>query len=214
MDAFFERITRINEPTKAVDSTWVESFGFETGHPSAIPSMLKWLKVIDEHGISTGVWKKLRVPATKEETLGELVRLAYAPIFESVDMESATTEDIGGAFLSAYSIGDARRHIICFLALCRHAGIETAAGAQQSEPRESRPRQAKTTAQKAVTERKPAERKAERTRHEGKAERDRPPTTPMAAVSVNVELPADWDDEKVQARLAAVAKALRDNGLA
>jgi hypothetical protein len=56
VDAFFDRVQTIAEPKspKKVDSGWVESYQFQTAHPSAIPSMLRWLGVIDENWESTG----------------------------------------------------------------------------------------------------------------------------------------------------------------
>lgn len=205
VDAFFERVQTIGEPKprKRVDSAWVESYQFKTAHPSAIPSMLRWLNVIDDEGESTGVWNDLRVDGTRETTLAGLVREAYKAVFDAVDVEKATLRDLRGAFVSAYSIGDPGRHIKCFLALCQQAGIETAEEATSRESKQNgnakpkaKPKPASTnSSSKTVTPRRePQARKV--------AE------TARVSVTLNVEIPADWSDDQIRERIAAITRAL------
>lgn len=203
--AFFERVQTIAEPKppKKVDSAWVESYQFKTAHPSAIPSMLRWLNVIDDEGESTGVWDDLRVDGTRETTLAKLVREAYKAVFDAVDVEKATSSDLRGAFVSAYSIGDPGRHIKCFLALCQQARIETAEEATSRESTQSgnaKPKQKPKPASTSSSSRKVTPR---RERHAGKVTE-----TTGVNVTLNVEIPADWSEEEILDRIAVVSRAL------
>jgi hypothetical protein len=203
VDAFFERVESIGEPKppKKVDSSWVATYGFKTAHPSAIPSMLRWLNVIDDQGESTGVWNDLRVDSKRKSTLQRLVNEAYSEVFDEVDVEKASQRDLRGAFVSAYSIGVPNRHINCFVALCRHAGIQTAV---EAPTRESQP--------DAGTKPKP---KGGVTPKRTPARSNKPklPTArPLAQaggvnVTVNIEIPSDWTAEQIRERIATVRRA-------
>jgi hypothetical protein len=203
VDAFFDRIGSIAEPKppKKVDTAWVQSYDFETAHPSAIPAMLRWLGVIDQDGQSTGVWNKLRVE--RHATLEPLVKKAYKDIFE-VDVAKASDRDLRGAFISAYEIGESKRHIACFLALCAQGGIQTAQAVNGEEPR-----QATQTG-----------RAKKRTRSGGRSSNGSklptPPTPPMnreigrsggMSITLNVEIPVDWNEDQIRERIATVSRA-------
>lgn len=205
VDAFFDRVQTIAEPKppKKIDTAWVESYGFETGHPSAIPSMLRWLGVVDDENESTGVWDKLRVDNAREEALGGLVRDAYKPLFDAVDVEKATARDLRGAFVSTYSIGDPARHIKCFLALCRHAGIPTAEAAQ------TRGTNGKEQAAESNSRSRPARKNETQPRKQRMHQRQAPklPGQPGVSITLNVEIPAEWTEEEIRERIAAVTRA-------
>lgn len=201
VDAFFNRIENIGEPKppKKVDTAWVQNFGFETAHPSAIPTMLRWLGIINEELESTGVWNELRVDAKRKPTLERLVKEAYKGIFDVIDVSKASARDLRGAFVSAYSIGDPRRQINCFLALCRQAGIETAEQASTREP-------------KTANGAKPAKPKVSSA--SGKAAAPKPPRKDAPSgvtVTLNVEIPAEWTEEQIRERLAIVNRAAEQN---
>jgi hypothetical protein len=202
IDAFFERIETIAEPKppKKVDSSWVESYGFQTAHPSAIPSMLRWLGVINDESESTGVWNSLRVDSTRAETVQRLVEAAYAGIFDAVEVEKASTRDLRGAFVSVYSLGDPGRHIKCFLALCRQGRIVTAGEASAgtttpSDRPKSAPDSKRRSRPQGVTT-PPTRRRTPRPRETGDAN-----------ITLNVEIPADWTEDQIRARIAAVSRA-------
>lgn len=194
VDAFFERVETIGEPKppKKVDSSWVATYGFQTAHPSAIPSMLRWLNIINDEGESTGVWNELRVDSKRQNTLERLVREAYGEVFDEVDVEKASPRDLRGAFVSAYSIGVPNRHINCFLALCRHAGIATAVEASARESKPVAPSRPKPTPKATAAKETP-----------------KPPRKAPGGVNVtlNIEIPADWTEEQIRARLAVVNRA-------
>ncbi|HEX5369547.1 MAG TPA: DUF5343 domain-containing protein [Dehalococcoidia bacterium] len=208
VDAFFERVETIGEPKppKKVDSSWVATYGFQTAHPSAIPSMLRWLNIINDEGESTGVWNELRVDSKRQGTLQRLVKEAYSAVFDEVDVEKAAQRDLRGAFVSAYSIGVPNRHINCFLALCRHAGIETAveASARESKtPATAKPKPPKAAASPKSTSTPSVKPK---------------PKTPQPLaqsgglnVTVNIEIPSDWTEEQIRERIATVRRAASED---
>jgi hypothetical protein len=209
IEAFFERVQTIAEPKppKKVDSAWVESYQFKTAHPSAIPSMLRWLGVIDEESESAGVWNDLRVDGTRQTTLARLVKDAYGAVFDAVDVEKATARDLRGAFVSAYSIGDPGRHIKCFLALCQQAGIATAEEATARESKQngdSKPKAKSKAAPTNGTSRPTTPRRARQTRAV--------PEASGVSVNLNVEIPADWSEEQIRERIAIVTRALGPSG--
>ena len=104
----------------------------------------------------------------------------------------------------AYGIGDPGRQIKCFLALCRHAGIQTAEVAVLREQKQG---------SKATTETKPKRAGATNPRRSlvspterrgGSASLKPPPV----AVALNVEIPADWTEEQIRDRVVVVTRAL------
>lgn len=216
VEAFFQRVETLAEPkpSRAVDSDWVKSYGFETAHPSAIPSMLRWLGVIDEDGKSTGVWNDLRVDGKREETLQRLIRTAYEGIFDAVDVEQASLRDLRGAFVQVYSLGDPARQIKCFLALCQQAGIPTAVEAnsrsQAGESRSTNSQQAKTKTQ--APKKKPANPPARKPVSAVAASDSRRAVTTSDGtfiISLNVEIPSAWTEADIRERVASVARAVR-----
>src|SRR5438876_293301 len=127
LQAFFERMGNMQEPTK-VDNDWVESFNLAAAQPSAIVSVLKWLKIVDQKGASLGVWDEVRIPSSRQTKLEELVRESYSAIFNQFDeISKAGMSDLRGAFIRAYKSGDPGRPVTCFIALCNLAGIPIAA---------------------------------------------------------------------------------------
>lgn len=202
LDHLFDRMTTMREPREPVDSEWVKSFGLAATQPSAAVSALKWLGVVDDEGVSTGAWDELRNPETRRQTLKRLMEESYSEIFERIDVTGATPETLQGAFIIAYASGDPRRPITCFLSLCRHAGIETSmadrrSGASRAErsdhPKRGEPKRTRTREQPEV------------------ARRNAPPsiaTEPPISVSLNVEIPADWSDDRARDRIATIRSAL------
>lgn len=216
VDAFFDRVKTIAEPQppKKVDSAWVESYKFKTAHPSAIPSMQRWLGVINDDGESTGVWNEIRVEGTRQAALQRLVKGAYADVFDTIEVEQATNADLLGAFVQAYAIGDPKRQIACFLSLCQHAGIKTAQepppareakadsgrGALRAEPRRA-PASTNGASKTATATRR-------RETRESVTATNSVLRTNSVTVALNVEIPADWTEEQIRERIAAVTRAV------
>jgi hypothetical protein len=208
VEAFFERVETIGEPKppKKVDSAWVEIYGFQTAHPSAIPSMLRWLGVINEEGESTGVWNELRVDSTRQATLQRLVKEAYKGIFDAVDVEKAAQRDLRGAFVSVYSLGDPGRQIKCFLALCQQAGIKTAVETNSRE-RESNAKQNGDAKPKAKAASPKDGSRTDTSKHRTLRKVVSKETSGVT-VALNVEIPPMWTEDEIRERIAAVMRAL------
>jgi hypothetical protein len=200
LDRLFERIKTLGEPGK-VDSKWVESYKIAKSQPQAVVSVLRWLGVIDDDGASQGVWSDLRTK--RAETLERLITSSYADVFSRVDVSAASREDIEGTFITAYSTGSTDRPVKCFLALCSHAGIETNAVQRRTTQKHS-------TSPATAKVQKPNKTSAASGNTSG------PRKTKLGAddgaldiaVTLNVEIPADWNDEQVRQRVEAVRKAI------
>lgn len=212
VEAFFERVENIGEPKppKKVDSAWVGSYQFQTAHRSAIPSMLRWLGVIDDAGESTGIWNDLRVDAKRQETLKRLVKEAYSAVFDSITVENASDRDLRGAFVSAYGIGVPRRHINCFLALCHQARIKTAV---EVSSRAVEPKPGEDGAPKPKPKTRPGTNGSTKTTTRTPKKTSGRKTIPTETgggihVTLNVEIPAEWTEEQIRQRVAAVTLAL------
>jgi hypothetical protein len=212
--AFFESIRTKGDPG-TVDTKWLESYDLGGAQPHAIVGTLKWLGVIDgDKKTVEGIWNKLRT--TQRETIGELVRNAYAPIFKAIDVEQAERADIEGAFIHEYEAGDTGRVTRAFMALCALGGIDSPAIRAAAEGAERAP------IKKAVVKESPPAKKVapikqpSATKGQGRF-KDVPPPPPasrpqpatIATVSFNVDIPADWDREQVRQRIADVLEALR-----
>jgi hypothetical protein len=202
----FERIGTIGDPGN-VDTKWVVSYKLAASQPEAIVSVLKWLKVIDHKGKSLGVWNDVRVAASRQKKLAELVRAAYDAVFERIDVEQAGLEDLQGTFIQAYGSGDPARHVTCFLALCAHAGISTKVKARPvarrfvKEPDAAAPRQSSAPPLQhgSVSSTKASM---------GSSGRDGPNwQTPPVTISLNVEIPAEWSEQQIRERLSSVRRA-------
>lgn len=196
LEGFFQRMSNMQEPAK-VDSEWVASYNLATAQPQAIVSVLKWLKIVDNQGASLGVWDDVRIPASRQQKLAELVRAAYADIFDKIDdISQASMDDLKGAFIQAYKGGDPRRVITCFLGLCNLAGIATASTVKKRQSSSN----AKVPAARPASKPKPA---AAPPKKHGKPQSERP----SVSVNFTMEVPADWTEEQIRQRYEAILHA-------
>lgn len=205
---FFERMKNMGEPSK-VDTKWLESFNLGGAQPTAVIGLLKWLGIIEPvSGASTGIWTQLRTK--QSETLRNLVEKAYAPVFEAVEVTSADREALSGAFIHAYQSGDTGRPLTAFITLCSIAGIELPA-AQQKGRAAPPPRRATSprTAKSASSKPAPAKTAQSHTAQMGTLQSDRTATGSTVSVTFNVDIPGDWDGERVRERISDVLDALR-----
>lgn len=196
IDQMFERIRTIAAPTE-LTGPWAKGFGLA----SDTPTVLKWLGVAKDGKVDQGLWDEVRVPATRRGALDRLVRTAYAPIFDQVDVSEASKDVLSGAFITKYKMGDPIRYVRAFLTLCRHAGI--GAGVDEAD--------GETKVAAATTKSRPAPKKAP-----AEPRRGDPAPAPSRldgadarpAIAVNVEIPASWTEEQIKERLATVRRAL------
>jgi hypothetical protein len=203
IDKLFERMRTIAPPPK-VDADWAKSFNLTDA-----TIILNWLGLTKDGGVTdSGLWNRVRMPATRQASLSDLVRASYAKIFEQIDVSEATKEDLEGAFVNEYNLGDTGRYIRAFITFCRHAGIPVAAS-------DSRP-DATPTAPATLVRTGPGVRKATKQAPAVAAPRhvDGPlrktPAARDGCISVSVEIPAEWTEEQIRERLAVVARVLAE----
>lgn len=195
LDAFFERSQRLGGP-KRLDSAWVSNYKLASANPDTVVGLLKWLGVVGADGlVNAANWDSLRVPATRKSYLKSLIEESFSGIFDAVEVPTATDEDLAGAFIEEYSVGDTTRQVRAFVALCEHAGIR---GPRPTKAARVVSGRAADKAEKAQNDmpKPPA-----RTRHKETTERG-------YSIAVKVEIPADWDENQVRDRLAMVKKNL------
>ena len=114
IDQLFERMAGLAAPQK-VDGAWAKAYKLK--EESVI--VLKWLGIATADGtVDKELWSKLRVPATRQATLAEVVSKAYAPIFGQIDPAQASKDDIHGALVTEYGMADTARYIRAFVKLC------------------------------------------------------------------------------------------------
>lgn len=201
IDTFFDKIRSIGPPT-VVDSKWAVSYGLDVKLPASIPTMLKWIGVIDENlkPISAEAWNKIRFPNTRPDALAPLVREGYREVFDAITVEEADKEIIEATFAQVYGSGDVGRIVTCFLTLCRQAGITTKAAAGRAPNGQSAQPKARVV---SVVTPKPKAKPERQSKPEQRESR------PLAlGLNVTVEIPADWTDEQIETRIATIRRAL------
>lgn len=214
IDKFFDRIKTVKPPPK-VDNEWATSYGFAPPRPAAVPSMLQWLGVTgDDYVPDTETWENLRHPDTRPDTLSKLVRSGYQAVFDAVDVEQVSREQLNIEFARAYSLGSAGERVTCFLKLCEVAGIELVANGPTSR---KAPDRQQTTTRRQASERSPKKRASDlpvRQPPKPPAPAPKDLKSGRSAVNVNldVSIPAEWSSEQVRERLRVVAEAVKEFG--
>jgi Family of unknown function (DUF5343) len=204
IDQLFERMAGLAAPQK-VDGAWATNY--KLAEESII--VLKWLGVAAADGTVDGaMWAKLRVPASHQATLAELVTKSYGPILDQIDPANAGKDDIHGAFVHKYGMADTARYIRAFIKLCGLAGInlggldEPAAESGDKPERKPKPPAARATAAPAT----PARRSTKRITGESKKE-----IAGQVIISLNVVIPASLTGDEIRKRVAEVRRALSES---
>jgi Family of unknown function (DUF5343) len=208
--SFFDRIKTMQPPEK-IDTPWVESLKIAATQPSGVVGLVKWLGIASEAGVpDPAVWNKVRIPTTRAEALDPLVRTGYSKIFDRLDVEQATRQDLEGTFVNEYEVGDPQRKISCFLALCELAGIKVSAAGETANTTNGSGSPA--AAKKSIADPKKKQQAAAKT---PPPPPDPPPASSSSGVTIalNVEIPADWTEAEIRERIAVVSRAVRETGV-
>jgi hypothetical protein len=200
IDSFFDKMKTIGDPG-TVNARWAKTYGFEPSLAASIPTTLRWLGVINEAGTTTGIWNSLRPPTTRAEVLDPLVRKAYHEIFDAIEVETANRELLEATFIHAYETGDLGRPLTCFLSLCRHANITTAAEPSRATKSGDKPSRARVPSPPASPRSK-----GQSTHGEPRRSGARNRGHVDLAVTVAVEIPAEWTEAQIEQRIAAVKR--------
>jgi Family of unknown function (DUF5343) len=188
---------------KNVDTEWVKAYKLAAKQPEGIPSLLKWLGIVNQDGSAKPeVWDAVRLPQSRPAALEPLVREAYSDVFDRIDVEQVGTEELEATFVIAYGMGNADRHVRCFLVLCELAGIPTATA--------KKPATAKGEADTRTKQ--PAKEQKQRTPARGAGAQHVPPPPPQGSVilSLSVEIPAEWNKDQIRERVLAVSQVLSE----
>jgi len=204
IDELFRRMENLKAPPKA-DSDWAKAQAFDAGLPASIPSMLRWLGVVDdEFRPDQDRWNALRFPEGRLKELPALLKTSYAAIFDRIEVEGANRALLRSTFVGAYGSGDTQRPIAAFLTLARHAGMKVAAAERQIEK--------KTPTRKTTSEARKPKQQLTPTRLLG---RPRPDARSKdnsrlreVTISLAVEIPADWDESQITDRILMVRRAM------
>jgi hypothetical protein len=108
-----------------ITKEWLSKIGTSPNLATMNLRALQFLNLIEPSGDTTAVAIRLRTAPSDlyEEVLQEVVRTAYAPIFQVLDPASASRTQIDDAFRHEKPEAQRSRMVACFLGLCREAGI-------------------------------------------------------------------------------------------
>jgi hypothetical protein len=111
----------------------LQSLGVPEGNAARVQKTLRFLGLITpEHQLDDAAVRLRKATSDEyEETLAELIRASYQPIFVSYDPATATDTDLNNAFKPYDPAGQRQNMIGLFMALCREAGLAS----QSSEVR-------------------------------------------------------------------------------
>lgn len=211
VETFLDKIKPLGPPA-TVDAGWVEKYDMAVQQASGIVALTKWLGIVGDDGTTNReVWNEVRLPASQKATLDRLIRESYAAVFAAIDnIEEADRALLTSTFVHEYDLGDSRRYLACFLKLCEIAGIETKAGSRgagEGRAKVDVPRRATTRREKATATTKGVTggRRSSGTGGGVQGSRNGLPVS----ISLNVEIPPEWDEEQIRERLAIVTKAVQ-----
>lgn len=199
IDEFFSRLPSLKPPPKT-DSGWAKDLGLGANLPASIPSMLRWLGVVDaDYKPDPKLWNELRLEDSRQRVLSDWIKTSYAEVFNAVEVDQADKTLLHSAFVRAYKSGETGRQITAFLTLCRYAGIATKA-TSGTVTKKAAPRERQAVPRPRINAPAPRQAKApQRVKDKNGLE---------LTVSLSVEIPASWDEAQIAERIASVRRAL------
>jgi hypothetical protein len=142
-------VQRIHAGTtpQALPEKALVALGIAEGNANRVQRALRFLGLINPEFELTELSVRLRRATSDEygETLSEIVRAAYEPIFVSYDPATASGLDLDNAFKPYDPAGQRPNMIALFMALCREAGLAQGSAA----PRRGRPSAARVNREPA-----------------------------------------------------------------
>jgi hypothetical protein len=197
VDRLFDGLRTLAPPLR-IDAAWARGAQLTDAN-----IVLNWLGLAPDEAVDRALWNRVRLPGSRPEALSALVRQAYAPIFEEVgDVSAATREQLEEAFVTQYDLGDTRRYIRAFGAMCRNAGIAVPALEARAATTDPAPRASVAAAAVPKSPPKPASTDAPPARR-----RER---TGDVGIILSIAIPPDWSEDEIRERIAAVRRAVSD----
>ena len=112
---------------KLVDQKALGLVGVPEGNVSRTLAALRFFKLIDDEGQPTPTFRRLERSGDEfPSLLAEIIKAAYAVVFEYADPATATDTELFRAFGTYEPHAQAQRMITLFKGLCQEAGLMTA----------------------------------------------------------------------------------------
>lgn len=116
-----------------IDSKFIADNGIATmGNASKVVVFAKWLGLINEDGTVRGdkTTKLKLVGEERNKYIASLIKESYKHLFEHVNVETATRDDVTNYFVHTYNLGKSasQQSAMLFLHLCQTYGIPLAEG--------------------------------------------------------------------------------------
>ncbi len=132
---FFDRVRSVSTPER-VDIDRLQDYGVSAGNAPALLSGLKFLGLLDSQGVPTKDFRAIQTTGAEFcQNLEQVVRRAYAEVFERFDVATAERELIRNYFARNYSVSQAASATAVFTDLCRLAEIPLSGALQGAVPR-------------------------------------------------------------------------------
>jgi hypothetical protein len=205
IDRLFDGLRMIAPPPR-IDAAWARGAQLTDAN-----IVLNWLGLAPDGAVDRTLWNRVRLPGSRPEALSALARQAYAPIFDEVgDVATATREQLEEAFVTQYDLGDTRRYMRAFGAICRNAGISVPVleGRAVTADPAPRARVVAVPAPKSVSTPKSAS-KPQPASKDAQTPGKREPTGD-AGIILSITVPPEWSEDEIRERIAAVRRAVAD----
>lgn len=132
---FLDRVRSVSTPEK-VDIDRLQDYGVSPGNAPALLSALKFLGLLDSQGVPTEDFRAIQTTGAEFcQNLEQVVRRAYADVFDRFDVATAERELIRNYFARRYSVSQAESATAVFTDLCGQAEIPLSGALQGAVPR-------------------------------------------------------------------------------
>lgn len=118
---FLERIRETATPVR-VDRRFLQKLNIASNNEWALLSALKFLGIVDQHGVPAAQYRLLQTSDRYQETLRSLVLAAYKDLFDAGG-DTMSGEDLTNYFRRTSSPSQARNAARFFQELCRLAAL-------------------------------------------------------------------------------------------
>lgn len=135
---------------ETVDLTTLGTIGIPEGNQARTLAALKFLGLVNEDNTRSELFTRLGRASTDEypQLMAEILRDAYAPVFEIVEPGENTETQVFDAFRRYEPASQRQRMVTLFMTLCAEAGIVSQDAIQtrkpSAQPRRNTPRAGRT----------------------------------------------------------------------
>lgn len=128
MSQFFRTVRGINPPDR-VDAKFLRIHGIGPRNEWSVVHAVRFLGLVDDEGIPTENFTSIQVKgAAFQDNLKTLIGAAYADLFNTFGALPEDKQKLQNFFVENYSPATAKKATVCFIGLCREAGMELPEG--------------------------------------------------------------------------------------